>query len=125
MGWLVYLVDILDTFKIMFCILAAIFVIAVIACYLVSVTNYDIDKDEEEELRKNSKKFLLYAIIPLMLGIITPRAKMSYMIIGVNTLQEIVENNKSIQELPQKSVDALNRWLDSIEQENKNVYERN
>jgi len=67
----------------------------------------------------------LCAIIPLMLGIAIPRAKMSYMIVGVNTLQEIVENNKSIQELPQKSIEALNRWLDSIKPENKNVYERN
>lgn len=73
--------------------------------------------DGECELATAKKwwKWCLAVGIPCMLiFILTPSKKTAYQILGVTVATEVVKNSEALQELPEKSFEALNRFLDSI-----------
>lgn len=73
--------------------------------------------DDECELVTAKKwwKWCLAVGIPCMLiFILTPSKKTAYQILGVTVATEVVKNSEALQELPEKSFEALNRFLDSI-----------
>ena len=37
-----------------------------------------------------------------------------YLIVGVGTAIDYIQKNESVKQLPNKCVDALNRWVDSL-----------
>lgn len=73
--------------------------------------------DDECELVTAKKwwKWCLAVGIPCMLiFILTPSKKTAYQILGVTVATEVVKNSEALQELPEKSFEAINRFLDSI-----------
>lgn len=73
--------------------------------------------DDECELVTAKKwwKWCLAVGIPCMLiFILTPSKKTAYQILGVTVATEVIKNSEALQELPEKSFEAINRFLDSI-----------
>lgn len=71
----------------------------------------------EEDLAK-IKKFIKLTIIGLIVcglgGIIIPGKNEAYVIYGAGTIMDYCKSDSKVKEIPDKAVDALNRYLDSI-----------
>ena len=64
--------------------------------------------------RKWWKSLFLIGIPCILISIFTPSKEVAYQILGATVATEIVKNSEALQELPEKSFEALNRFLDSI-----------
>lgn len=51
--------------------------------------------------------------------IFTPQKSDCYQIFGITVATEVIKNSEALQELPEKSFEAINRLLDSIASEDK------
>ncbi len=76
---------------------------------------------------RNSTKFQIKAIkriIPVLiisvLGIVfTPTTKEALMIWGVGGTIDYIKSNETAQQLPDKCIEALNKWVDSLNKDNR------
>lgn len=55
----------------------------------------------------------------MFLTVLIPSKETSYQILGITVATKIIKDSKALQELPEKSFEALNRFLDSIVPEEK------
>lgn len=84
--------------------------------------DFDFDKDQKKALVKIKKgaKYILYCFIFVTLGaVFTPTDKDLLVIYGVGGTIDYIKSNDKAKELPDKVVDALTRYVDSIEKENE------
>ena len=65
-----------------------------------------------------SKSFTA-CIIATSIAVFTPSKEQMYMIVGVGTAIDYVQESESVKQLPDKCVEALNRWVDSLNKEDK------
>ena len=65
-----------------------------------------------------SKSFTA-CIIATSIAVFAPSKEQMYMIVGVGTAIDYVQESESVRQLPDKCVDALNRWVDSLNKEEK------
>lgn len=65
-----------------------------------------------------SKSFTA-CIIAMSIAVFVPSKEQMYMIVGVGTAIDYVQESESVRQLPDKCVDALNRWVDSLNKEEK------
>lgn len=81
----------------------------------------------DDEFKDMLKKWLWRFIVVMIIGIIgdafTPSKKEVLLIYGLGSTIDYVKSNDKAKELPDKVVDALTRYVDSIEKENKENYE--
>ena len=72
---------------------------------------------------RTAKKWWKYTgiigIISVMFAILVPSRSTCYQIFGVTIATEVIKNSEALQELPEKSFEAVNRFLDSIASEDK------
>ena len=61
-----------------------------------------------------AQKSFLACIVATAIAVFTPSKEQMYMIVGVGTAIDYVQQNEKVQQLPDKCVDALNRWVDSL-----------
>ena len=59
----------------------------------------------------------VFFALSLPLCILTPNAKEAMLIWGVGSTIDYLKGNNTVQQLPDKCVDALNRWVDSLNKE--------
>ena len=84
--------------------------------------DFDFNADQKKALAKIKKgsKYVLYCFIFVTLGaIFTPTDKDLLVIYGVGGTIDYIKSNDKAKELPDKVVDALTRYVDSIEKENE------
>ena len=65
-----------------------------------------------------SKSFTA-CIIATSIAVFAPSKEQMYMIVGVGTAIDYVQESESVKQLPDKCVDALNRWVDSLNKEDE------
>ena len=59
-------------------------------------------------------------IIPTILGIVfIPSEQDMLLIYGVGTTLDYLQDNEKVQQLPDKCVDALDAWVESLSEEGK------
>lgn len=72
---------------------------------------------------KTAKKWWKYTgiigAISMIFVILIPSRSTCYQIFGVTVATEVIKNSEALQELPEKSFEAINRLLDSIASEDK------
>lgn len=91
----------------------AAFVCAAVAfIYLHSA--HDSYGDEASAYFSLAKRWGIIAIACCMASTFIPSKRTCYEIFGVTAAAELYKNSESLQQLPEKSVEALNRLLDSI-----------
>ena len=118
--WLVYLLMILDNAKTLFIIITAlsglslgVFTILNIVGSCEDPERYDSFSPRSKIVFKKGFKIVLWIFIPfLLLSSFLPNSKQAAIIYTAGTAIEYIQNNEKIQELPDKTVDCLNKFID-------------
>lgn len=72
------------------------------------------DDDRKEEHFSSAKRWGIICGILCLIAIFVPSKRTCYQIFGVTKAVELYRSSESLQQLPEKSIEALNRILDSI-----------
>ena len=72
-----------------------------------------------DQAKKVAKTLAAMLIVGIIGSIITPSTKEMYAIYGLGGTIDYIKSNDKAKQLPDKCVDALTRYVDSIEKENK------
>lgn len=122
MYWITRLSSIHDAFLF-------VFVIAMIVAVFtgVIVLSFGDDKDDNAWFKRVKKCFITSAVAVVLGGIglvFVPKTNEALLIYGVGTTIDYVDSNETIKQLPDKAVQALDKYLDSLNKdgENKNSY---
>lgn len=79
--------------------------------------------DEEDMIRGFTKIFkagLITLVISVILKIFIPNEKDAFLILGVGGTIDYLQNSEVAKELPDKCINALDTWVESFTEENKN-----
>lgn len=93
--------------RIAFAILTALFVILSFPYFL--------DNEFHVECKKvhfKPHKWAIASAITLMLSFFIPSKQTIYLLGSTHIASEMYQNSEQLQQLPEKSVEALNKWLD-------------
>ena len=88
-------------------------IISAVGFTITTVTYADLDC-ELAAAKRWWKRFLIIGIPSLFLTVLIPSKETSYQILGITVATKVIKDSKALQELPEKSFEALNRFLDSI-----------
>ena len=91
-------------------ILCACILIAVIAIYDAD----EIDTITERKIKKITVSSSIVGFIMLMVAIFIPSKQDMYLIYGAGNVIDYCQDNPKVKELPDKAVEALNIWLDMV-----------
>lgn len=113
MYWMEVLSNVGESFIGFMILFSTLLIFFIIALFLVST--------EEEKFQTINKKFLkpvLIGFIISLIGVIfIPSEKEMIRIYGIGNTIDYIKSNDKAKKLPDKAVDALSRYLDSIEKE--------
>ena len=105
----------------LFCVILVVSIIVFcvsIFVYFISAEDGDLDN-----VAKRVIKFVKISFVTLVIGALggtfTPTTKEMYAIYGIGGAIDYIKSNDKAKQLPDKCVDALTRYVDSIEKENK------
>lgn len=97
------------------------FVLSLIILVVSSVGVMICKSDKDESGEELAKKFLKYTISPfvisLLIAVFVPSTKQMYLIYGLGSTLDYIQSSDKAKKLPDKAVEALTRYLDSIEKE--------
>ena len=101
---------------IIFAIIAGVAILCV--CILIATMGtYDTDEIDEIAKRKIKKitiSSLIVEFITLMVALFIPSKQDMYLIYGVGNVIDYCQDNQKVKELPDNTVEALNTWLDMV-----------
>ena len=123
MYWITRLSSIHNAFIFIFII--AVIVVAITGVIVLSFSN---DNEDDNVCFKRIKRCFITAVVAVALcgiGLVfVPKTNEALLIYGVGTTIDYVDNNETIKQLPDKAVQALDKYLDSFNKdgENKNSY---
>ena len=60
------------------------------------------------------RKCLVVGIVAAIFAVFIPSKKDMYMIVGVGTTIDYVQKNETARQLPDKCIEALNNWVESL-----------
>ena len=114
--WLQRIGALSDLFDVVLGLAAIVFIVAAFVSCIES-------SDENVEVAINAKKYVKVSFIVVVIGVLgeifIPSTKEMYAIYGLGGTIDYIESNDKAKQLPDKCIDALNRYVDSIEKENK------
>lgn len=118
--WLIYLLMILDSVLTLFIVLSAIFGILLGIFTILDIVGKCEDPKRSDSFSENAKtvfkkmrKISIWIFIPsLLIALLLPSSKQAAIIYTAGSTFEYVQNNEKIQELPDKAVDCLNKFID-------------
>lgn len=122
MYWITRLSSIHDAFLFVFIIAAIVAGFTGIIILLIG------DDKDDHACFKRVKKYFITAFVAVVLGgiglVFVPKTNEALLIYGVGTTIDHVDNNETIKQLPDKAVQALDKYLDSLNKdgENKNSH---
>ena len=118
--WLVYLLMILDSIVILFIVLSVIFGLLFAIFTMLDIVgkcenpnDYNAFSENAKTVFKKTRKISIWIFIPsLLVALLLPSSKQAAIIYTAGSTFEYVQNNEKIQELPDKAVDCLNKFID-------------
>lgn len=114
--WITVLGSLHTVAFITFAIIAGVAILCV--CILIATMGtYDADEIDEIAKRKIKKitiSSLIVGFIMLMVAIFIPSKQDMYLIYGAGNVIDYCQDNPKVKELPDKAVEALNIWLDMV-----------
>lgn len=115
--WLQRVGELSDFFNVMW-----IFAIVIFGLFL-TVSPMAIELIEENNITNQAKKAAKTLAVVFVIGVIgaifTPSTKEMYAIYGLGGTIDYIKSNDKAKQLPDKCIDALTRYVDSIEKENE------
>ena len=126
MYWITRLSLIHDAFLFVFIIAATV---ASLTGIIVFLSTGD-DKDDYACFKRVKKGFITAIVAVVLSGVglvFVPKTNEALLIYGVGTTIDYVDNNETIKQLPDKAVQALDKYLDLLnkDSENKNSHNSN
>lgn len=79
----------------------------------------DSDWRSYRKAKNAASKCFTACIIATAIAMFTPSKEQMYMIVGVGTAIDYVQQNEKAKQLPDKCIDALSRWVDSLSEDKK------
>ena len=116
LGWTVYLIDIFSKISTIASVITIVSGGVLFAIWM----NATDDTPTDETIKKTAKISIITAVSFGLIYTIAPNRTTCYQIFAVNTAVELYQNSEALQQLPEKSLNAFNRILDSICEEEKN-----
>ena len=110
LGWWIYLCSIAGGIL----AVATLFLVVSAVAFLSTSLVYLNDDCELKSAKKWWKYSGIVGAISMFFVIVTPSKAACYQIFGVTVATEVIKNSEALQELPEKSFEAINRLLDSI-----------
>ena len=114
--WITVLGSLHTVAFIIFAIIAGVAILCV--CILIATMGtYDTDEIDEIAKRKIKKitiSSLIVGFIMLMVALFIPSKQDMYLIYGVGNVIDYCQDNQKVKELPDNAVEALNTWLDMV-----------
>jgi hypothetical protein len=113
--WEVYLISRLDgiiTASWTIFITFTIILICAIIAHIMNINSYDPCEETSKLVSKMKKVSLCFMIPCFLIGLFVPNKNDALAIMGVGTVVDYVQENKTLQEMPDKCVQALDIWLD-------------
>lgn len=110
LGWWIYLCSVAGGVG----TIAMLFLVISIVGFITTALVYANVDCELETAKRWWKKFLIIGIPSLFLTVLIPSKETSYQILGITVATEVIRDSEALQELPEKSFEALNRFLDSL-----------
>lgn len=120
----IYLITVLDSLRTAAFIIFIIAITIAILCACILIANIatynkdEIDKIIERKIKKITVSSLIVGFITLMIIIFVPSKQDMYLIYGVGNVIDYCQDNPKVKELPDKAVEALNTWLDMVNEKN-------
>ena len=106
-----------------------VFIIATTVAFLTGIIVFLIGDDKDDyACFKRVKKCFITAIVAVVLNgvglVFVPKTNEALLIYGVGTTIDYVDNNETIKQLPDKAVQALDKYLDLLnkDSESKNSH---
>ena len=104
--------DMINFWLIAFCLVSGILMVVLTILYMAAKSDYD------ESMIKNTKSILkpstIVFFICLPITILTPTKDEALLIWGVGSTIDYVKENETIKQLPDKCVNALDAWVESL-----------
>lgn len=72
-------------------------------------------------LMKATKTSFIVGIISVFIAIFVPGEKQMYRIMGVGMAIDYIKENDAVKQLPDKCINALEAWVDSIEEDKEEL----
>lgn len=100
-------------------------IMTAIVCYVISITTDDYTGEDvynawqKSKLRRFANKMFVVFSISVTINLITPTTEEAYLIYGVGSTIDYIQDNPKAKQLPDKCIDALSRWVDNINKEEK------
>ena len=100
-------------------VLGLVFTVISIGGYIVTKNDDYVDDCWKELWIKLFKYCFPTTIIITLLFILTPTTKEALMIWGIGGTIDYVKSNETAKQLPDKCIKALDKWVDSLDEEEK------
>ena len=103
--------------------IAIIFCIAAIGFLFCSIVNDEWTGEpcysewQRSMLRKYGKRCLIVFIVSTLVAILTPTKDEAYLIYGVGGTIDYLQSNDKAKQIPDKCIDALDKWVESLNKE--------
>ena len=100
-------------------------ILTTIICYIVSIVKDDYTGEhvctewQKSKLRKFANKMFIVFGISVTINVITPTTEQAYLIYGVGSTIDYIQDNPKAKQLPDKCIDALSRLIDNLNKEEK------
>ena len=123
----IYWITRLDSICVLIGMISGISVGFTLLCIFMYFFNRDMEGDFGDEKHTKNKEFwgglLKWASLFLMLSslfkIFTPSSKEALIIWGVGGTIDYVKSNETAKQLPDKCIEALDKWVESLNEEEK------
>ena len=80
---------------------------------------YFMEDIEDALMKKLSKSMIVVAVVCLVLGILLPTKKDCYIIFGIGSVVDYIQDNEDAKQLPDKTIKMLNALADKYTEEEK------
>ena len=115
--------DPINTCATIFLVLSAIFTVFIIIGVIIAMADDDEDKEELNLFKKCLKFSVPILVVCILIQLFVPTTKEALLIYGIGGTIDYVKANPVAKQLPDKCVNALDKWVDSwnIEEENDSI----
>lgn len=114
LGLWIYLASIADGVENVAILLAICSVIDIVVCGILRQMDDVSSHNDKVILGRWLKRGVFSFFASIFIILFVPSTKTCYHILGITAATEIYQSSDALQQLPQKSIEALNRLLDSI-----------
>lgn len=110
-----YWISIIGKLSTLFWIGFTVSIFSILINFIAYANLYDYEDDDRALYKKLIKLSAIVMAICGLCGVITPGRNEAYFIYGAGTIVDYCKDNPKVKEIPDKAIDALNRYLNNIE----------